>query len=61
MTRINLFSIVCIICAAFYSLLAQDIDARVETLEARGRYTEALALFLRGADTSPVAQYYIGD
>ena len=43
------------------SLFAQDIDPRVATLEVRGRHPEALALFLRGADTSPVAQYYIGD
>ena len=33
------------------SLFAQDIDPRVATLEVRGRHPEALALFLRGADT----------
>ena len=43
------------------SLSAQDIDARVTTLDASGRYAEALALCLRDAGTSPVAAYFVAD
>lgn len=43
MTRIRQIIIVITICAASYSLPAQDIGSRVEAMDARGMYAETLA------------------
>jgi Predicted peptidase len=43
------------------SLSAQDIDPRIEALDARGKYGEALAWCLRQTDPSPATQYFVGD
>ena len=61
MTRIYAQLALGIICVAWCSSLAQDMNPRVAAMEAQGRYAEVLPLFVREADSSPVAQYFVAD
>ena len=48
-----------ILCVLGWSLSAQELDPRVMPMDRRGMYAEALALCLR--DSSPAAQWFVGD